>query len=198
MDFWDSIAGLYDLAESLNKSVYHEMTALTARLVPRGARVLDCAAGTGELSLAAAKRAEIVVCTDLSQKMLNNAKRKADSSGVDNIEFDKRNIFDLQDKDNTYDVVIAGNVLHLLGNPQGAIKELYRVTKIGGRLLLPTFMTSGNNQMLIRLYKLIGFNPMSEYTPKAYREMLESSGCGSVKMKLIKGRIPCCYAVMTK
>lgn len=66
-DFWDKIAGVYDLAESINGDVYHEMCAQTERLVPAGAKVLDCAAGTGELSLAAAKNAESVVCTDLSE-----------------------------------------------------------------------------------------------------------------------------------
>ena len=60
-DFWDKIAGVYDLAESINGDVYHEMCAQTERLVPAGAKVLDCAAGTGELSLAAAKNAESVV-----------------------------------------------------------------------------------------------------------------------------------------
>lgn len=120
-DFWDKIAGVYDLAESINGDVYHEMCAQTERLVPAGAKVLDCAAGTGELSLAAAKNAESVVCTDLSEKMLKNARRKAGFFGADNISFETRNIFDLKDPDNTYDIVIAGNVLHLLKNPQGAV-----------------------------------------------------------------------------
>ena len=33
-DFWDKIAGVYDLAESINGDVYHEMCAQTERLVP--------------------------------------------------------------------------------------------------------------------------------------------------------------------
>lgn len=79
-DFWDKIAGVYDLAESINGDVYHEMCAQTERLVPAGAKVLDCAAGTGELSLAAAKNAESVVCTDLSEKMLKMPAARLDSS----------------------------------------------------------------------------------------------------------------------
>ena len=50
MDFWSTFARFYDVAEALNGSVYREMTEATARLVPHGAAVLDCAAGTGELS----------------------------------------------------------------------------------------------------------------------------------------------------
>ena len=67
-DFWDKIAGVYDLAESINGDVYHEMCAQTERLVPAGAKVLDCAAGTGELSLAAAM--EKLCSTPLPTTML--------------------------------------------------------------------------------------------------------------------------------
>ena len=41
MDFWDRFAGVYDLAESINGSVYTEMCDITRRLVPAGAKVLD-------------------------------------------------------------------------------------------------------------------------------------------------------------
>lgn len=197
-DFWDKIAGVYDLAESINGDVYHEMCAQTKRLVPTGAKVLDCAAGTGELSLAAAKNAESVVCTDLSEKMLKNARRKAGFFGADNITFETRNIFDLKDPDDTYDIVIAGNVLHLLKNPQGAVRELYRVLKPGGKLLLPTFTTKKHGEFFIKLYKKFGFDQESSYSPAEYKKMLEECGFGRVYTKLIKGIIPCCYAVIIK
>ncbi len=198
MAFWDRIAGVYDLAENLNGKVYREMCAITERLIPEGAEVLDCGAGTGELSLAAAKRAESVVCTDLSENMLKTAKKKAKARGAENISFEARNIFDLKDPDCRYDVVIAGNVLHLLTNPEGAVRELYRVLKPGGRLLLPTFTTKGRGKTLIKLYKLLGFEPVAEYLPSEYKKTLEGCGCGRVRTKLIKGLCPCCYAVIVK
>lgn len=199
MDFWDEVSGIYDLAEAVNGRVYRRMTALTEKLVPRGARVLDCAAGTGELALAAAKKAERVTCTDLSAAMLQRAKKKARLRGAANIGFDTRNIFDLKDADDTYDVVIAGNVLHLLKNPEDAVRELCRVTKPGGRLLLPTFVSLEEKMRFwLGLYKLAGFRPEKNYTPESYRDMLLRCGCGEVKTRLIEGRIPCCYAVIKK
>lgn len=196
MDFWDKVAGIYDYAEKLNSKVYDELTETTARLIPRGANVLDCAAGTGALSIAAAKRANSVLCTDMSDKMLNVAKKKAKKLHLNNISFGKRNVFALPDEDETYDVVIAGNVLHLLDNPENAVRELFRVVKKGGRLLLPTFLIKNN--LFIEVYKLIGFTPSTNYTPKTYREMLNNAGVGEVKTRLIKGMIPCCYAVIQK
>lgn len=198
MDFWDRFAGVYDLAESINGSVYTEMCDITRRLVPAGAKVLDCGAGTGELSLAASDNADSVLCTDLSKNMLKQAQRKARALGADNIEFAARNIFDLQDPDDTYDVVIAGNVLHLLTNPQGAVKEMYRVLKPGGRLLLPTFTNKNSSRLLIGIYKKLGFDPAANYSPSEYKKMLEDCGLGRVRTKLIKGLVPCCYAVIEK
>lgn len=198
MDFWDRFAGVYDLAESINGSVYTEMCDITRRLVPAGAKVLDCGAGTGELSLAASDNADSVLCTDLSKNMLKQAQRKAKALGADNIEFAARNIFDLQDPDDTYDVVIAGNVLHLLTNPQGAVKEMYRVLKPGGRLLLPTFTNKNSTRLLIGIYKKLGFDPAANYSPSEYKKMLGDCGLGRVRTKLIKGLVPCCYAVIEK
>lgn len=198
MDFWDKIAGIYDLAERLNSKVYREMCDITRRIVPTGATVLDCAAGTGELSLAAAEKASHVLCTDLSANMLKTAQKKAKTLGADNISFEARNIFHLDDPDNTYDIVIAGNVLHLLNAPQNAVHELYRVLKPGGKLLLPTFTTKGHCETILNLYKQLGFDPSASYSPSEYKKMLESCGCGKVRTKLIKGLIPCCYAVIEK
>ncbi len=198
MDFWDRFAGVYDLAESINGSVYTEMCDITRRLVPAGAKVLDCGAGTGELSLAASDNADSVLCTDMSKNMLKQAQRKARALGADNIEFAARNIFDLQDPNDTYDVVIAGNVLHLLTNPQGAVKEMYRVLKPGGKLLLPTFTNKNSARLLIGIYKKLGFDPAANYSPSEYKKMLEDCGLGRVRTKLIKGLVPCCYAVIEK
>lgn len=201
MDFWSTFARFYDVAEALNGSVYREMTETTLRLVPHGAEVLDCAAGTGELSLAAARRAKRVVCTDCSGEMLNAARKKAKKRQFVNIEFERANIFHLDYADGEFDIVIAGNVLHLLDNPENAVRELSRVTKDGGKILLPTFMTRDKaaiSEVLLKAYKRLGFSPSTEYSPSEYVEMLKGCNVGEVKSKLIKGTIPCCYAVIIK
>lgn len=198
MNFWDKIANVYDIAEAFNGKVYGKMTRLAAKLTPEGASVLDCAAGTGELSFAAAKKAKSVICTDYSRKMLDRAEKKAAAKGIKNITFEERDIFSLRDENESFDTVIAGNVLHLLPNPEKAVKELYRVTKKGGRLLLPTFVTGEKRLLSIKLYRLIGFKPEREYTADEYIKMLKSCKVGRIKGKLIDGKIPCCFAVIYK
>lgn len=198
MKFWDKIANVYDIAEAFNGKVYGKMTRLVTRLTPNGASVLDCAAGTGELSLAAAKKADSVICTDYSRKMIDRAEKKAAARGIKNITFEERDIYNLRDENESFNTVIAGNVLHLLSNPEKAVKELYRVTKNGGRLLIPTFVTGEKRLLSIKLYKLLGFKPEREYTANEYIKMLKGCEVGRIKGKLIDGKIPCCFAVIYK
>lgn len=201
MDFWSTFAGIYDIAEKINGKVYKEMVELTAELTPYNAKVIDCASGTGELALAAAVKAESVLCTDNSEKMLKTAERKCRSRGAVNIEFSRRNIFHLEEPNESFDIVIAGNVLHLLNDPEKAVRELYRIAKPGGKILLPTFMTKNVgdiSKLVLKAYEKMGFSPSAEYSPKSYAEALKSFGLGTVKHKLIRGLIPCCYAVILK
>lgn len=133
--------------------------------------------------------------------MLKTAKRKSLKRGVINIEFSKRDIFNLNEPDESFDIVIAGNVLHLLDDPEKAVRELYCITKCGGKILLPTFMTKNVGEFskfVLKVYKKIGYSPCSEYSPKEYVDMLKNIGVGTVKHKLIRGLIPCCYAVILK
>ena len=197
MDFWDRFAGLYDIGQSLNGKVQGEMARLAAELIPEGALVLDTAAGTGVLTIAAAEKAAEVVCTDMSSPMLEQARAKARRGGLTNIRFEERNIFHLEDEDGAYDAVMAGNVLHLLTDPQSAVKELARVTKRGGLLILPTYVNI-HDSVSIKLYKKLGFKQEQDFTPTSYKVMLEECGVGRVKARLIKGMVPCCFAVIKK
>lgn len=200
INFWSTFAKFYDVAEAINGDVYREMLSITGAIISQDAVVLDCAAGTGALSIAAAERAKSVLCTDDSEEMLSVAKKKCKRRHLENVSFERRNIFHLEDEDNTYDVVMAGNVLHLLIGPENAVRELCRVAKPGGKLLLPTFVLKDKNSLsetLLGIYKKLGFSPAHDYSPKDYVEMLKGCNAGKVKAKLIKGTVPCCYAVIT-
>lgn len=195
MTFWDKIAGLYDFAESLNPKSYRAMLEGIKAVVPEEANVLDCAAGTGELSIAAVEKAGHVFCTDMSLPMLERARKKSAKKGIKNISFGERDIFSLPDEDNTYDVAIAGNVLHLLEEPEKAVRELCRVTKQGGRVIVPTFMAK-NSSPLIKIYTLLGYRAFASYTVESYEKMLKNCDCGRVKVTEINGLIPVAFGVI--
>ncbi len=199
--FWDRWAWFYDLAERTNLGANTAAARRTGELVPAGARVLDCAAGTGEFSLAAAKRAASVLCTDLSQPMLDRAAAKARRRGLTNVTYALRDITALSDPDSSFDVVIAANVLHLLPRPEKVAAELWRVTRPGGRLILPTYLQGKVGAAvgtLIKIYQGVGFHYEHAFTPETYRSFFERNGYALTALEVIPGRIPEGIAVLDK
>lgn len=172
-----------------------------AELVPAGAKVLECAAGTGAFSLAAAERAGSVLCTDLSQAMLEQAAKKAAKRGLSDITFARRDLLALPDPDGTFDVVIAANVLHLLPEPEKAVRELWRVAAPGGRIILPTYLqgkVGAAYGTMIKIYQGVGFHYEHAFTPESYRAFLERLGLGRVTVEVVHGRLPEGIGVLEK
>ena len=191
--FWDRVAGLYDLFEWSNRQVNAAARTRVGELVPAGARVLDCAAGTGEFSLAASKRAGSVLCTDQSEAMLARARKKAARRGLSNLQFAHRDITALSDPDGSFDAVIAANVLHLLPQPEVAVRELWRVAAPGGRLILPTYLQGKAGAAygsMIKIYQGVGFHYEHAFTPETYREFLERLKLAPVALEVIPGGVP--------
>lgn len=197
MNFWDKIAPAYDIVELISYFGYKGMKDGIRQIVPEGAKVLDCAAGTGELTVTAAEKARSVMCSDLSQAMLHKSMEKCFKHRLTNVAFQSRNIYELPDKDNTYDIVIAGNVLHLLDDPVKAVNELCRVTKPNGKIIMPTFLTyeKASGRFITDLYKKFGFNPANGYDLEAYREMLSRCDLSRLKITLIDNVIPIGFAL---
>lgn len=195
MSFWDKIAGVYDIIQRFDGRAYRAMTEGVRQVVPKGAHVLDCAAGTGALTIAAAEKAESVVCTDISFSMLEQARKKCIKAGLSNVRFEERDIFSLSDKDGTYDAVMAGNVLHLLDDPKAAVKELCRVTKKGGRVILPIFLAKDSLVIkgpCLTVYKRLGIKP---YSGSEYRALLDGFGY-KYKLTILKGIVPIGFSVI--
>ena len=191
--FWDRAAGLYDLFEWSNRKVNDAARTRAGELIPAGARVLDCAAGTGEFSLAAAKRAGSVLCTDQSEAMLARARKKVRKRGLSNVSFARRDITALPDPDGSFDAVIAANVLHLLPDPEPAVRELWRVVAPGGRLILPTYLQGKAGTAygaMIKIYLGVGFHYEHAFTSETYREFLERLKLAPVALEVIPGGVP--------
>ncbi len=199
--FWDRWARFYDLTQWSNRAVNAAAAARAAELIPRGARVLDCAAGTGEFSLAAAEKAESVLCTDLSLPMLERARKKARKRGLSNIRSARRDITALPDRDGSFGAVIAANVLHLMPRPEPVIRELWRVTAPGGRLILPTYLQGRAGTAygtMIKIYQGVGFHYEHAFTPESYRALLEGLELAPVALEVIPGRLPVGVALLEK
>ena len=171
------------------------------RISDKSFLALDCAAGTGEFSLAAAKRAGTVLCTDQSRPMLDRARKKAAKRELTNIRFAQRDVTALSDPDGSFDAVIAANVLHLLPEPETAVRELWRVTAPGGRLILPTYLqgkVGAAYGTMIKIYQGVGFHYEHAFTPETYRMLLERLNLAPVALEVISGGVPEGIALLEK
>jgi len=196
MTFWDFCAPIYDLSMKANGSAYAKMLDIMRDLVPQGATVLEVAAGTGAISISVSKRASRVRCTDISKPMLNVAKRKAKKAGVDNISFGTENIFELATPNASFDVVIAGQVFHLIDAPEKAAAEVKRVAK--STVIMPLAFTKnlqGMARLKFQLYKAFGFSPKIELASDEYERFLASIGFENCRFIQIEGRLPMSIAV---
>ena len=133
---WDRVAPLYDLAvNTLNRRVYDGTGTAVARLIRPGDTVLECACGTGAISAAIAPTCARVVATDYSEGMLKQARKKL--ARFPHVVVEQADITDLHYADDSFDAVVAGNVIHLLPEPGDALKELKRVVRPGARSSCP-------------------------------------------------------------
>lgn len=101
-----------------------------------GERILDVAAGTGKSSAAIAKSGAEVVAVDFSPGMIEVGRRKHPS-----IEFVEGDATKLPFAAGEFDAVTISFGLRNVANPQKALKEMYRVLKPGGRVVVCEFST---------------------------------------------------------
>ena len=196
--FWDRVAPLYDLAvNTLNRRVYDGTGAAVARLIRAGDTVLECACGTGAISAAIAPACARVVATDYSEGMLKQARKKL--AKYSNVTVEQADITDLRYANDSFDAVVAGNVIHLLPEPGDALKELKRVVRPGGTIIVPTYvsLTDGANNPIPRLLSRLGVRFQEHFTPASYRAFFERMGCMDVTYRVVRGRIPCVIASFT-
>ena len=199
MTFWDFCAPLYDFFQGRNKSAYTQMLKTVRGVIPADSTVLEVATGTGEIGLAVANKVKTILCTDISEKMLRIARKKAKKQGISNARFGNLNIFDTRKPDNAFDVVIAGQVLHLIDEPHKAAAELMRITK--DMVILPISFTKGlrgKAKLSVNLYRLFGFSPKVEFDLDSYVEFLPKIGFENCEIIQINGKIPMVVAIWRK
>ncbi|MGH9814952.1 MAG: class I SAM-dependent methyltransferase [Candidatus Acidiferrales bacterium] len=135
---WDRIAQGYDkFVTGKHMSLANE--ALRRAGLRNGMRFLDVACGTGALSLPAARHGALVTATDLSPAMVDLVKARARSEGHITLEARTMDGHNLELPDNTFDVSGSQFGVMLFPDLPRGLRELVRVTKPGGRVVIVAF-----------------------------------------------------------
>ena len=195
--FWDNVSGVYDLFENIyNKSVYQATGESVAKYIKNTDRVLECACGTGAISIFIAPVCKNLFVSDYSVGMLKQARKKL--KNYDNIDYRRVDITDIEAEDNSFDVVVAGNVIHLLPDPQRAMNELTRVCKDGGRLVIPTYINGDEetNKLAVKFLEKLGASFKCQFDAESYEKFFEDMGYKNVTYEVVRGRMSCDIAVI--
>jgi ubiquinone/menaquinone biosynthesis C-methylase UbiE len=105
-------------------------------------RVLDIATGPGYIAEAFARCAREAVGVDLTDAMLALARERTKERGVCNVSFQTADAQNLPFEDRTFDVVVCRLALHHLQEPLAVLREMARVCRAGGAVLVEDIYAS--------------------------------------------------------
>ncbi|HEX9903306.1 MAG TPA: methyltransferase domain-containing protein [Acidobacteriota bacterium] len=157
--------------------------------------VLDVGGGTGIISFLALERgARKVVCSDISEYMLEQGKKKAKALGLGpgRIEFKTMDAEALPIADSSFDVVLTGMTLGLLPDQPRAVAEMVRVLRPGGLISVgahgPEHYWEAIDVCFREVTKRYVLGTRMEFWPRterAVKRMVERAGIKDVRMKRV-------------
>ena len=196
-NFWDRNAGRYDRFMRKDRAAYETMYGLI-RPVVKGKTVLELATGTGLIAKNIVNAAAHIEASDTSAEMIREAKRRNHSA---KLYFSVQDMFCLPYADESFEVVIVSNALHIVPQPEKALAEIHRVLRDDGVLIAPTFTHAGNSfsgKVRAFFMKLAGFPLYSRWTSEEYLCFLRQNGWTVRKSNVLKASFPLTYVECVK
>jgi ubiquinone/menaquinone biosynthesis C-methylase UbiE len=169
-----------------------------------GQSVLDVAGGSGEPSLTIAETVGpdgSVTCTDAVAEMVEAAQSEARRRGLTNVVFRQCAADSLPFENNSFDVVVCRLGAMFFPDPQRALREMVRVTKIGGAISLVVWNRSELNPFAYLITNVVArhfaVQPADTNAPGAFRfaepeslaRILTDAGAVDVRERVLQFRI---------
>lgn len=196
--FWDRFAPVYDRFMKKDEAAYREICSLIKEKA-EGKKVLEVCTGTGLIAKEVADVTEYMYALDYSAKMIEQAKKGRYS---EKLEFVTGDAMNLPFSEESFDLVIISNSLHILPEPEKALGEIRRVLKPEGLMIAPTFihakMNAGQNLLAGAMGGFTGFKTEHAWTRDTFVDFLHDNGWRIRRGKVIRASFPEIYVECMK
>jgi 2-polyprenyl-3-methyl-5-hydroxy-6-metoxy-1,4-benzoquinol methylase len=130
--FWDRQAKDFADHEQHAKLSENKDFITTLKYLNIDNTVLDYGCATGIISNAIAEKVKEIHAIDISPKMIEMAKAKAAERHINNVYYAQATIFDERYQKESFDVILAFRILHMLEDIQGVMSRVNELLKPGG------------------------------------------------------------------
>ena len=106
--------------------------------------ILDFGGGTGLLALPLAQQAKSVTLVDISEKMLDQARLKAEQQDIKNIQFLEQDLL-ANPLEQKFDIIVVSRVLHHIPDLDATLAMFYHHLREKGQVLIADFVKTDTN-----------------------------------------------------
>lgn len=184
--FWDKLARKYAADPIKNQEAYQAKLDITQSYFLPDTQLFEFGCGTGSTAIHHAPHVASVLATDISKEMLAIARERKAEAGVENIRFEHWNIETDSVTEDTFDVIMAHSILHLVNDLAAALEKVNALTKPGGVFISSTVCLGDWNfifRLLLPVMQIIGKAPHVSFLKRdELRTAIEKAGFEILKL----------------
>ena len=189
---WDLYAPIYERAMRSDKKIYQFMYDRIPETI-RNKDVLEIATGPGLLAKHVASASKTIIATDYSEGMIAEAKKGIYPT---KLRFEVADATALPYEDDSFDAVIISNALHIIPEPERALREINRVLRPDGVLIAPNFVErkgTAVSRIWSGILRIAGIRFEHQWSAQEYLQFLEKNGWKVVFSKEMAAPIALMY-----
>ena len=186
--FWNKAAQKYAKMPIKDEQGYEATLEQTRSYLNKDDRVLEIGCGTGTTALKLSSYVSHITAIDYSNEMIEIAKAKAKDQQIENVEFIQSDLDTDQFSENSFDAILAFNLIHLLENPEQDIERLSKLLKPDGVFISKTaFLGERFNvyPLMVFVMRMIGKAPyVKSLKTSQLEQMFQTQGYEIIDTKL--------------